>query len=91
VGALDVRHDLKMLLTYGVLLILNWENVIDNAAVVVTRLSHRELSAICAIFSTVVSGSLMTMEPNHYSLGSKGIVTLTSHTSKPWAIDRRWQ
>jgi hypothetical protein len=29
--------------------------------------------------------------PNHGSVGSKGIVILTSHMSKPWALDSRQQ
>jgi hypothetical protein len=30
------------------------------------------------------------MDPDHGSMGSKGIIMLTSHTSKPWAMDS-WQ
>jgi hypothetical protein len=33
---------------------------------------------------------LLMMEPNHGFVGSKGIVTLTSHLSKPWTMDS-WQ
>jgi hypothetical protein len=34
---------------------------------------------MCAISSTLVSGSLPMMDLDHGSVGSKGIVTLTSH------------
>jgi hypothetical protein len=41
---------------------------------------------MCAIISTPVSGSLLMTDPNHGSMGSKGIITLTSHLSEPWAM-----
>jgi hypothetical protein len=63
VRALEVGHDLKTLLPYRVLLILNREK--------------RDMQ--CAISSTPVSGSLLIMDPDHSSVGSKGIVMLTSH------------
>jgi hypothetical protein len=28
-------------------------------------------------------------DPDHGSMGSKGIITLTSHWSMPWAVDSR--
>jgi histidine ammonia-lyase len=45
---------------------------------------------MCAIISMLVSGLLPMMDPDHGSVGSKGIVTLTSHLSKLWAMDS-WQ
>jgi hypothetical protein len=42
---------------------------------------------MCAIISTPVSGSLLMMDPDDGSVGSKGIVTLTWHLSKPCAMD----
>jgi hypothetical protein len=42
---------------------------------------------MCAILSTPVSVLLSMMDPDHSSMGSRGIVTLTSHLSKPWAMD----
>jgi hypothetical protein len=38
---------------------------------------------------TAVPGSLPMMDLDHGSMGSKGIVTLTSHMSKPLGIDMR--
>jgi hypothetical protein len=45
---------------------------------------------MCAIISMPVLGSLPMMDPNHGSVGLKGIITLTSHLSKPSAMDN-WQ
>jgi hypothetical protein len=36
-----------------------------------------------------VSGSLSMTDPSHGSVGSKGIVMLTSHWSMMWAVDSR--
>jgi hypothetical protein len=63
--------------------------VIGSVAIVVRRPSHREVRAMCAILSTLVSGSLSMIDPDHGSVGLKGIITLTSHLSKPWAMDSR--
>jgi hypothetical protein len=63
--------------------------MIGSAAIAVRQLSHREVRVACAIISMAVLGSLPMTDPNHGSVGSKGIVTLTSHTSKPWALDNR--
>jgi hypothetical protein len=76
VWALEVGHGLKELLPYGVLLILNWEKR-DRQC----RCSC-EVRAMSAIISTLVLGSLPTMDPDHGCMGSSGIITLTSHLSK---------
>jgi hypothetical protein len=55
---------------------------IGTAAIAVRRSSHREVTVMCAILSTLVSGSLPVTDPDHGSVGSKGIITLTSHLSK---------
>jgi hypothetical protein len=62
---------------------------IGSAAVAAWRSSHMEVRTMCAIISTSVSGSLPMMDPDHGSVGLKGTVTLTSHLSKPWAMDSR--
>jgi hypothetical protein len=89
VRTLEVGHSLKMLLPYRVLLIPNRGSAIGSAAVAVRRSSHKEVRAMCAISSTPVSGSLSMMDPNQGSVGSKGIVTLSSHWSMRWAMDSR--
>jgi hypothetical protein len=44
-----------------------------------------------AIISTPVLGPLPMTDLDHGSVGSKGIITLTSHLSKPWAMDsQQW-
>jgi hypothetical protein len=73
VKALDVGHGLKVLLPYGVLLILNWEKRDRQCC------SSGEVRAMCAIISMLVLGSLPMRDLDHGSVGSKGIVTLTSH------------
>jgi hypothetical protein len=65
--------------------------MIGSAAVAVRRSSHKEVRTMCAISSTPVSSSLSMMDPDHGSMGSKDIVTLTSHRSLPWAADSRQQ
>jgi hypothetical protein len=46
---------------------------------------------MCTIISTLVSGSLPTMDPDHGSVGLKGTITLTSHLSMLWAMDsQQW-
>jgi hypothetical protein len=42
---------------------------------------------MCTIISTPVSSSLPMMDPDYGSVELKGIVMLTSHLSKPWAMD----
>jgi hypothetical protein len=46
---------------------------------------------MCAIISTPVSGSLLMMDPDLGSVGSEGIITLTSDLSELWAMDNRQQ
>jgi hypothetical protein len=65
---------LKMLLPYGVLLILNREKR-DRQC----YSSGEEVRAMRDISSTPGSGSLPMMNHDHGSMGSKGIITLTSH------------
>jgi hypothetical protein len=79
VTALVVEHGLEALLPYGVLLILNREKCDRWCCSSGRRSSHKEVRAMCAIISTPVSGSLPMMDPDHGSVGSKGIITLTSH------------
>jgi hypothetical protein len=46
---------------------------------------------MCAISSTLVSGSLLVVDPDHAFVGSKDIIMLTSHWSVPWAVDsQQW-
>jgi hypothetical protein len=61
--------------------------VIGSVAVAVRRSSHKEVRAMCAISSTLVSGSLSMIDPDHGSMGSKGIITLTSHWSMPLVVE----
>jgi hypothetical protein len=49
--------------------------------------SHREVRVMCAIISMLVLGSLPMTDLDHGSVGSKGIITLTSHLSKLWTLD----
>jgi hypothetical protein len=88
VRALEVGHGLKALLPYRVLLILR-RNAIGSATVATMWSSHREVRAMCAIISTLVSGSLPMTDPNPSFVGLKGIVTLSSHLSKSWVLDSR--
>jgi hypothetical protein len=52
-------------------------SAIDSAAVAARWSSYREVRAMCAIISTLVSGLLPMMDSDHDFVGSKGIVTLT--------------
>jgi hypothetical protein len=54
---------------------------------VARRSSHREVRAMWSIISMLVSGALPMMDLDHGSVGSKGIIMLTSHLSRPWAMD----
>jgi hypothetical protein len=89
VRAHEVGHNLKVLLPYGVLLILNREKRNRQFYSSGEAVLAQGVRAMCAIISTPVSGSLPMMDPDHGSVGSKGIVTLSSHLSKPWAMDSR--
>jgi hypothetical protein len=57
--------------------------------VVARRLSHRAVSVMCAIYSTVVSGSLLTTIPVHGSAGLSGIITLVSDMFRLSTMDKR--
>jgi hypothetical protein len=57
----------------------------------VRRLTHKEVSVTCAVYSMVVSGSLPTMIPVHGSARLRGIVMLVSQMSRPSTIDKRPQ
>jgi hypothetical protein len=89
VRALEVGHDLKMLLPYGVLLIPNREKCTrqccSSGEVVLTQGGE---SNVCHQLN---AGVELTADdgPDHGSMGLKGIVTLTSHWSMPWAVDSR--
>jgi hypothetical protein len=65
------------------------KSAIGIAVVLTRRLSHREVSAICAVCSTVSSSSTLMTVAIHGSVGLMGITTLTLHLSWPWAIDMR--
>jgi hypothetical protein len=47
----------------------------------VRRLSHKEVSATCAVYSMVSSSSTPMTVAIHGSIGLRGITTLTSHLS----------
>jgi hypothetical protein len=65
--------------------------VTGSAAVAMRRSSHKEVRAMCAISSMLVSGSLLVVDPDHAFVGSKDIIMLTSHWSVPWAVDsQQW-
>jgi hypothetical protein len=91
VRALEVGHGLKMLLPYRVLLILNREKrdrqCCSSGEAVLSQggESHvrHQLNAM--------SGSPPMMDPDHGSMGTKGVITLISHWSMPWAVDSRQQ
>jgi hypothetical protein len=85
VRALEVGHGLKTLLPHGVLLIQNWEKRDRQCCCSGKAVSHKEVRVMCTISSTPVLGLLPMMDPNHGYVGSKGIITLTSHWSMPWA------
>jgi hypothetical protein len=71
VRSLEVGHSLKTLLPYGVLLILNRKKRDRQCCSSGEVVLAQGVRAICAISS----------------VGSKGIITLTSHWSMPWAVD----
>jgi hypothetical protein len=88
--ALEVRHSRKALLPYGVLLIPNWENH--------DRQCGSSGEAVLAqggesdVHHHLYAGAGLTADdgPDHGSVGSKGIIMLTSHLSKLWTLDS-WQ
>jgi hypothetical protein len=91
VRALKVGHGLKALLPYGVLLIPNQEQrdrkcCYSSEAV----LAQGGESDLCYHLDAGV-GLTTKMNPDHGSMWSKGIITLTSHLSKPWTLDTRHQ
>jgi hypothetical protein len=85
VRALEVGHDLKALLPYEVILILNQKK--------------RDRQCCSSGKSVLAQGGESDVrhhlntgvgtEPDHGSVGLKGIIMLTSHLSKPWAMDSR--
>jgi hypothetical protein len=87
VRAIEVRHNLKAPLPYRVLMIQNQEKhdrqCYSGGKAVLTQ----GVRVICAIISTLVSSSLLMMDPDHCSIGLKGIVMLTSHQSNSWTLD----
>jgi hypothetical protein len=83
VRVLDVRHGLKALLPYGVLLIPNQQKCDRQCCCSGEVVLAEGDEAMCAIISTLLSGSVPMTNPDHGSMGSKGIVTLTSHLSMP--------
>jgi hypothetical protein len=87
VRALGVGHGLKMLLPHRILLVTNQKSAIGITAVSARRLSHKEVSATCAVCSTVSLSSTPMMVAIHGSVRLRGITMLTSHLSWPWAID----
>jgi hypothetical protein len=91
VRALDVRHGLKTLLSYGVLLIPNREKhdrqCCSSGEAVLAQGGESDVrhQLNASVRLTVNDG------PRHSSMGSKGIITLTSHRSMPWAMDsQQW-
>jgi hypothetical protein len=86
VRALEVGQGLKALLSYGVLLILNRKKRDRQCC----RSGEAALTqggegGVCHHLDG--SGSLSMMAPDHGFVAPKGIITLISHTSKPWAMD----
>jgi hypothetical protein len=63
------------------------KSAIGIAAVSARRLSHKEVSATCAVCSTVSSRSTPMTVAIHGSVELRGITMLTSHFSWPLAID----
>jgi hypothetical protein len=88
VRALEIRHNLKALLPYGVLLILNQgkrgRQCCCSGEVVLTQGGE---SDVCHHLDAGVK--LATDNRTRPSVGLKGIVMLTSHLSKSWALDSR--
>jgi hypothetical protein len=82
VRALEVGHGLKKLVPYAVLLILNQKKRDRQCCSSGEVVLAQEVRAMCAISSTPM------MDPDHGSMGSKGIIMLTSR-SMPWAVDSR--
>jgi hypothetical protein len=78
VRALEVEHGLKALLPYGVLLIPNQE-----------KRDRQCCYRSEAVLTQGGEGDVLMTDPDHDSVGSKGIITLTSHLSKPWAMGSR--
>jgi hypothetical protein len=92
VRTLEVGHGIKVLLPYGVLLILSWKKRNKQCCcigeVVLTQGGEGDMRH----HLNVSVGLVANDGPDHGSVGSKGIDTLTSHLSKPWAMDSRlWQ
>jgi hypothetical protein len=91
VRALRVGHDLKALLPHRIPWLQIGKSVIGIATVAARRLSHTEVRVTCVVCLMVSSSSLLMTVPIHGSSGLRGIITLTSHLSRPWAIDmRQW-
>jgi hypothetical protein len=82
VRALDVKHGLKALLPYKVLLILIREKHDRQRRCSCEAILEQGVRVMCAIISMPMSGSLPTTDPDHGCMVSSGIVTLTSHLSK---------
>jgi hypothetical protein len=89
VRALEVGHGLKTLLPYGVLLILNQEKCnrqcCSSSGVVLAQggESHVRHQLNAGVEPTA------NADPDHGSMGSKGIIPLTSHWSMLWVVDNR--
>jgi hypothetical protein len=88
--ALEVGHGLKALMLYGALLIPNREKreryCCYSSEAALTQLGK---SGVC---HHLVGGVGLAADdrPDHSSMGSMGTITLTSHTSMPWAMES-WQ
>jgi hypothetical protein len=63
------------------------KSVIGITTVSTRRLPHKEVRVTCAVCLTVSSTSVSMAVALHGSTGLRGMVTLTSHWSRPWAID----
>jgi hypothetical protein len=81
------------LISEGVLSQSSWLRIGNRAIGIMTvstrQLSHKEVSATWAVCSMVSSSSTPMTVVIHGSVGLRGITTLTSHLSWPWAIDMR--
>jgi hypothetical protein len=87
VRTLKVRHGLKTLLPYGVLLISNLEKCdrqccSSGEAVLAQGGEGHVRNQLNAGVRLAVDDGL-----DHGSMGLKGIVMLTSHWSMPWVVD----
>jgi hypothetical protein len=78
-----------MLLPHRILLVMNWkEHDWHRGSVGEATLTQGGECDLCRLLDNLIQLDPMTVAI-HGSIGLRGITTLTSHLSWPWAIDMR--